>query len=96
MSFKLWEGYKEEEIDEDKKYSIVSSDFCFPLESDEVGGDDFEKVYQWFRPIDGEYVRVENRNNSRDMLINYLRNIDELKENKYFDKDNLRWRVVNK
>jgi 2',3'-cyclic-nucleotide 2'-phosphodiesterase (5'-nucleotidase family) len=96
LSVKLWDGYKEEEIDEDKKYSIVSSDFCFPLESDEVGGDDFEKVYQWFRPIDGEYVRVENRNNSRDMLINYLRNIDELKENKYFDKDNLRWRVVNK
>ena len=56
LSIKLWDGYKEEEIDEDKLYSIVSSDFCFPLEEDEVGGDDFEKVYQWFRPIDGQYL----------------------------------------
>ena len=95
LSVKLWDGYKEEEIDEDKKYSIVSSEFCFPLEPDEKGGDDFEKVYQWFKPINGEYIRIDNVTNSRDILINYLRNIDELKENKYFDKDNLRWRVVN-
>ena len=96
LSIKLWDGYKEEEIDENKLYSIVSNDFCFPLEPNETGGDDFEKVYQWFRPRNGEYIHIENNDNSRDILISYLRNIDELRENKYFDKDNLRWRVVNK
>ena len=95
LSIKLWDGYKEEEIDEGKYYTIVSNDFCFPLEPNETGGDDFEKVYQWFRPHNGEYIRIENDENSRDILISYLRNIDELRENKYFDKDNLRWRVVN-
>ena len=95
LSIKLWDGYKEEEIDEDKLYSIVSSDFCFPLEEDEVGGDDFEKVYQWFRPIDGQYLNINGTSFSRDILINYLRTIDELKGNKYYDEKNLRMRVVN-
>ena len=95
LSIKLWDGYKEEEIDEDKLYSIVSSDFCFPLEEDEVGGDDFEKVYQWFRPIDGQYLNINGTSISRDILINYLRTIDELKGNKYYDEKNLRMRVVN-
>ena len=29
---------------------MVSNDFCFPLEKEEIGGDDFSKVYKWFRP----------------------------------------------
>ena len=95
LSIKLFDGYKEEEIDEDKNYTIVSSDFCFPLEDNEKGGDDFEKVYQWFKPMEGQYIHIDNYNNSRDILISYLRNIDELKEDKYYDKDNLRWRVFN-
>ena len=95
LSIKLWDGYKEEEIDEDRLYSIVSTDFCFPLEENEEGGDDFQKVYQWFKPRNGKYIRIDNYDNSRDILISYLRNIDQLRENKYFDKDNLRWRVIN-
>ena len=95
LSIKLWDGYKEEEIDEDKYYTMVSNDFCFPLEHDEMGGDDFEKVYQWFRPTGGKYITIEGRNITRDILINYLRNIDELKKNKYYDENNLRMRVIN-
>ena len=94
LSVKLWDGYKEEEIVEDKLYTIASNDFCFPLEDNEVGGDDFEKVYQWFRPREGEYIKIDGSAVSRDILINYLRNIDQLKGNKYYDKDNLRWRVI--
>ena len=96
LSVKLWDGYKEEEIDEDKDYTIASNDFCFPLENNEIGGDDFEKVYQWFRPVDGEYITIDEKSISRDIFINYLRKIDELKGNKYYDKDNLRWRVIKK
>ena len=94
LSVKLWDGYKEEEIVEDKLYTIASNDFCFPLEDNEVGGDDFEKVYQWFRPREGKYITIDGSAVSRDILINYLRNIDQLKGNKYYDKDNLRWRVI--
>lgn len=95
LSIKLWDGYYESEIDEERLYSIVSSEFCFPLEHDEVGGDDFEKVYQWFRPIDGHYLNVDGIYISRDILINYLRNIDELKGSKYYDVNNPRMRIVN-
>ena len=95
LSIKLWDGYKEEEIDEEKYYTIASNDFCFPLENDELGGDDFEKIYQWFRPVEGKNITIEDKSNSRDILINYLRNIDELKGNKYYDENNLRLRVIN-
>ena len=95
LSIKLWDGLHESDIDEDKLYTLVSNDFCFPLEEDEVGGDDFEKVYQWFRPIEGEYINIEGKDNSRDILINYLRYIDELKGNKYYDENNPRMRVIN-
>ena len=95
MSIKLWDGYKEEEIEDDKIYTMVSNDFCFPLEKEEIGGDDFSKVYKWFRPENGEYIKVNGYNSSRDMLIDYLRNIDELKGSKYYDEDNLRLRVID-
>ena len=95
LSIKLWDGLNEEEIDENKLYTLASNDFCFPLEEDEVGGDDFEKIYQWFRPIDGEYISIDGKTNSRDILINYFRTIDELKGEKYYDKNNLRMRVIN-
>ena len=95
LSIKLWDGYKEEEIEDDKIYTMVSNDFCFPLEKEEIGGDDFSKVYKWFRPENGEYIKVNGYNSSRDMLIDYLRNIDELKGSKYYDEDNLRLRVID-
>jgi hypothetical protein len=45
--------------------------------------------------MEGQYIHIDNYHNSRAILISYLRNIDELKEDKYYDKDNLRWRVFN-
>ena len=95
LSIKLWDGYKEEEIDEEKEYTMTSNDFCTPLEDDEKGGDDFAKVYKWFRPKNGEPVNINGFNKTRDMLIDFLRNIDELKGSKYYDENNLRLRVVN-
>ena len=86
-SIKLYDGIKEKEIENNKLYSIVSSDFCFPLEADEVGGDDFEEVYKFFRPRNGKYINISNYNISRDLLIDYLRKINELKGNKYFNKE---------
>ena len=95
LSIKLWDGYNEEDIDDERLYTIVSNDFCFPLEPDEVGGDDFAKVYEWFRPRNPSYISVNNFNSTRDVLINYMRNIYELKGSKYYDENNLRMRVVD-
>ena len=95
LSIKLWDGYNEEDIDDERLYTIVSNDFCFPLEPDEVGGDDFVKVYEWFRPRNPSYISINNFNSTRDVLINYMRNIYELKGSKYYDENNLRMRVVD-
>ncbi len=93
LSIKLFDGYKEEEIIDDNLYSIVSIEFCFPLKPEAVGGDDFKKVYQWFRPRDPEYVQIGNYDTTRDALIEYLRKIDELKANKYYNKDSQKMRI---
>ena len=95
LSIKLWDGYNEEDIDDERLYTIVSNDFCFPLEPDEIGGDDFAKVYEWFRPRNPSYISINNFNSTRDVLINYMRNIYELKGSKYYDENNLRMRVVD-
>ena len=93
ISIKLYDGYKEEEIDDNKLYSIISSEFCFPLEPEYVGGDDFKDVYKWFRPRNGTYFKLLNYDNSRDFLIDYMRKIKELKGNKYYNEDDQRLRI---
>ena len=93
ISIKLYDGYKEEEIIDDKTYTVTSNDFCFPLEPNEEGGDDFKKIYTWFRPRNGEYVTVGKYNTTRDTFIDYLRKIDELKANKYYKSERPRMRV---
>ena len=93
LSIKLYDGFKEKEIEDKQLYSIVSSDFCFPIEKGLVGGDDFEEVYKWFSPRKAEYIKVLDYDNTRDTLINYLRKIDELKENKYYKEDDQRMRI---
>ena len=93
LSIKLFDGVKEKEILDNELYSIVSNEFCFPLGPGYAGGDDFEKVYKWFKPRNGSYVNVGNFNNSRDILIDYMRKINELKENKYYKDDNLKLRI---
>ena len=55
----------------------------------------FRKVYEWFRPRNPSYISINNFNSTRDVLINYMRNIYELKGSKYYDENNLRMRVVD-
>ena len=38
LSIKLYDGYKEKEINDNKLYNIISSEFCFPLEPEYVWG----------------------------------------------------------
>ena len=94
LSIKLYDGYKETEIKNDKLYTMVSNDFCFPLEEDEVGGDDFQKIYQWFKPREAHYIEVGQYNSTRDTLIEYLRYIDQLKSDKYYNINDQRMRII--
>ena len=92
LSIKLFDGYKEEEIIDDKLYTFVSTDYCFPITPRTSGGDDFKKIYKWFKPRNIEAISVGDYNITRDVLIHYLRKIEELKESKYYNKQNLRMR----
>jgi 2',3'-cyclic-nucleotide 2'-phosphodiesterase (5'-nucleotidase family) len=94
LSIKLYNGIKEEEIIDNKLYSIVSTKYCFPLEKDAYGGDNFREVYNWFRPRNGEYIHIKNDDLTRDALINYLRNIDELIGAKYYNQKEQRMRII--
>ena len=86
--------FKESEFEDEKEYSLVSNDFCFPLKDNAVGGDDFTTVYQWFRPRDKEKVIIGKNNNSRDLLIEYLRNIEQLKGDNHYNLEDQRIRIV--
>ena len=94
LSIKLFDGYKEKEILDDNLYTMVSIDYCFPLNPKAIGGDDFKIVYQWFHPKDIEIVEIEPYDTTRDILIDYLRKIEELKANKYYNKDIQKMRIA--
>ena len=94
IKLKLFDGINEKEIENDKYYSIVSSEFCFPINGQKKGGDDFRKIYEWFKPRNPTYIEVGKDNLSRDLLINYLRNIDELKGNIFYDENDLKMRII--
>ena len=95
LSLKLFDGVNEKEIEDNRYYSIASIEFCFPINGKSVGGDDFRKIYEWFRPRNPEYVHVGKDKITRDILINYLRNIDELKADKYFNNKVKRMRNID-
>ena len=94
LSIKLFDGYKEEEINDEKLYSIASTDFCLPIDGKTKGGDDFKKIYRWFKPRDATYITVGNFNTTRDTLIDYLRKIEELKGSQYYNHGNHKMRVA--
>ena len=92
LSLKLYDGYKETEIKEDETYTLVSNDFCFPLDPTKKGGDDFKKVYNWFRPRNITAVETGGYNNTRDIFMEYLRNIKTLEAKKYYNEIDQRMR----
>ena len=94
ISIKLFDGNKEEEIDENKLYTLVSTYYCFPLKEGALGGDDFQKVYQWFKPRNPEHLNVGGYDDTRDTLIDYLRKIEELKANKYYNVNSQKMRIL--
>jgi len=94
LNLKLYNGITVKEIEDNKYYSIVSTEYCFPIDGEFTGGDDFRKIYEWFRPRSPQFIQVGNDKVTRDILINYLRNIDELKGDKYYNQKEQRMRML--
>ena len=94
LNLNYYDGVNEEEIIDYKYYSIASIEYCFPIKGDSTGGDDFRFIYNWFRPREPEYIHVGNDKITRDIIINFLRNIDELKASKYYNIKDPRMRIV--
>lgn len=94
IDVKLFDGVKESELIDDQDYTVASTNYLFPEEGQGGGGDDFVKVSKWFRVKDFEVVKHGSYNNTRDMFIEYLRNMDEIKAERYYDPNNPRMRVL--
>ena len=83
---KLFDGYKEEEIDEDKEYLISLNSYYAK------GGDEFARVYQFYKPrnLTCDYgLEV-------DIVLQYLRDNNIIDVGKYMDDKNPVIRFINK
>ena len=62
IQVQLYDGLKEDEIINDKLYTIASNSFLY------LGGDDFDKVIKWYNPLN-----VKDYGDFTEGLINYLK-----------------------
>ena len=85
IEVQLYDGLKEDEIINDKLYTIATNSFLY------LGGDDFEKVMKWYNPLN-----VKDYGDFTEALINYLMTFTGIEVEKFIDKDNQRLRVKGK
>ena len=96
VSIKIFDGQKEYDIEDEKLYSIASTNFLFPIKEGVKGGDDFKNISKWFKPKNAEYIKNEfGSSYTKDNFIEYLRNIEVLKADKHYDEENKRIRIIN-
>ena len=96
LSIKIFDGLKEYDIEDEKLYSIASTNFLFPIKEGVKGGDDFKNISKWFKPRNAEYIKNEfGSSYTKDNFIEYLRNIEVLKADKHYDEENKRIRIIN-
>ncbi|MCQ2821066.1 MAG: bifunctional metallophosphatase/5'-nucleotidase [archaeon] len=84
LSFKVFDGYKEYDIDYEKTYRIGLTDFLAG------GGSRFSRVNQWYTPRGW----IDHGNN-RDMMLNYMKSMKIIKEGSLMDKEHPRVRYIN-
>ena len=83
ISFKIYDGFIEKEVDDNKIYSIVTNNYCYPF-----GGGGFKKFVKWFK---GNWV---NHGDIRDLMINYLKEIPSIVTDNYYDPNNPRMKYL--
>ena len=81
LSIKLFDGFNEREIEEDKFYKIATVSFIIP-----GGGDVFKKVLKWYK-----IRNLKKYGDSKNIMIDYLKNIKKIETGKFIDKDNPRF-----
>ena len=82
IEIKLYDGFKESEIENEKIYTIVANNFLIPY-----GGNDFSKIIKWYKPMNLKYW-----NDFTEGLIEYLSTIPEIDVDKFIDYNNQRIR----
>ena len=85
-NIKLFDGYKEEEIEDNKDYLISANNFLTN------GGDEFAKIYRFYKP---KNLRCDSLL-ERETCANYLKQIQILDVRKYMDEKNPVIRYINK
>jgi 2',3'-cyclic-nucleotide 2'-phosphodiesterase/3'-nucleotidase len=83
ISFKIYDGYIEKEVDDNYIYTIVTNNYCYPF-----GGGGFKNFVKWFK---GNWV---NHGDIRDLMINYLKEIPSIVTDNYYDPNNPRMKYL--
>ena len=86
IEVKLFDGYKEYEIEDTKVYRVASNEFIMPY-----GGDAFRKVKSWYTP-----TNLVIHFDFRDALIKFLKYIDKIETEKFVDLNHPRLRFQDK
>ena len=90
ISVKLYDGKHEEEIQDDKVYKIATNDFLVPHNPNKLGGDDFAQITKWLKR-----TNIKQHGELRDQIKEFLKMMDELKANDFYDPLHPRLRLKN-
>ena len=83
---KLFDGLYEYPIENNKTYTVATTDFDIPY-----GGDDFADVMKWYEPRNLKYYDVV-----RNTIIDYLKRVATIKDKQFVRSSLPRMRIVNK
>ena len=83
---KLFDGLYEYPIENNKTYTVATTDFDIPY-----GGDDFADVMKWYEPRHLKYYDVV-----RNTIIDYLKRVATIKDKQFVRSSLPRMRIVNK
>ena len=85
ISFKLYDGYVEREVNDNEIYKIVTNNYCYPF-----GGGGFRNVIKWLK------VPWVSHGDIRDFFIEYLKHVPIIISSNYFDLKKPKMIIINK
>ena len=85
ISFKLYDGYVEREVNDKEIYKIVTNNYCYPF-----GGGGFKNVIKWLK------VPWYSHGDIRDFFIEYLKNVPIIISSNYFDLKKPKMIIITK
>ncbi len=85
ISFKLYNGYVEREVENNESYKIVTNNYCYPF-----GGGGFKNVIKWLNVSWYSYGDI------RDFFIEYLKTIPVIVSSNYYDPKKPNLKIITK